>query len=66
MDIALVNPPFLYPCKEEIVLSQCIGLRTLSSLLKEAGHNVQFVDALRDGLSNVQKYANGYLVGDVY
>ena len=63
MKIALINPPFLFPVRDEMVLSQCIGLRSLSSVLKRGGHEVVFVDALMLGFSNVRRYANGYVVG---
>lgn len=63
MKIALINPPFLFPVTDEFAFSQCIGLRTLSSVLKTEGHEVYFVDALIHGFSNARRYANGYVVG---
>ena len=64
MKISLINPPFLFPRKEEFIFSQCIGLRSLSSYLKMNGdHDVHFVDALMEGFYNVRPYANGYIVG---
>lgn len=64
MKIALVNPPFVFPSKREIVFSQCLGLRSLSSYLKEnRGHTISFIDALMLGFENVRPYANGYIVG---
>jgi anaerobic magnesium-protoporphyrin IX monomethyl ester cyclase len=64
MNVALINPPFLFPCKEEFVFSQCIGLRSLSSFLKIKGrHEVHFIDGLMLGFSDVRTYANGYMVG---
>ena len=64
MKLALINPPFLFPSKREIVFSQCLGLRSLSSYLKENGdHTIHFIDALMLGFENVKSYANGYIVG---
>ncbi len=64
MKIALINPPFLFPSKSEIVFSQCLGMRSLSSYLKSSGnHEVYFIDTLMRGFSNVKKYQNGYIVG---
>ncbi|MCE5328512.1 MAG: B12-binding domain-containing radical SAM protein [Planctomycetaceae bacterium] len=63
MKIALVNPPFLFPCRQEIVLSHCLGLRYLSASLKAAGHCVQFIDALAGGLDQVEPFAGGVLAG---
>lgn len=63
MKITLINPPFLFPVKAEIALSHCLGLRSLSSCLKQDGHEVEFLDALRLGFGNVQRYSHGYIVG---
>ncbi len=64
MKITLINPPFIFPRKEEFIFSQCLGLRSLSSFLKAEGrHEVHFIDALRFGFSNIKKYASGYIVG---
>ena len=64
MKISLINPPFLFPNKVEFVYSQAIGLRYLSSYLKiNHQHKVNFIDALMQGFTNVNRYANGYLVG---
>ncbi len=63
MRIALINPPFLFPSREEFVYSQALGLRTLSSLLKKQGHEVVFIDALLRGFRNVTPYADGFMVG---
>lgn len=64
MKITLINPPFLFPRKEEFIISQCLGLRSLSSFLKRNGdHEIHFIDALMLGFSNVRRYGNGYIVG---
>jgi radical SAM superfamily enzyme YgiQ (UPF0313 family) len=66
MKITLINPPFLYISDHKLGVSQCIGLRTISSFLKEKGHQVQFIDALMLGYDNVKNYANGFIVGLEY
>lgn len=64
MKISLINPPFLFPDKVEIVYSQSLGLRYLSSFLRTNGdHKIHFIDGLMLGFSNVKRYANGYIVG---
>jgi radical SAM superfamily enzyme YgiQ (UPF0313 family) len=64
MKIVLINPPFLFPVKNEIVHSHCLGLRYISSYLKAKGtHQVEFIDALIEGFENVREYANGYIAG---
>lgn len=64
MKITLINPPFLFPVEHEITLSHCLGLRYISSYLKTNGsHQIVFIDALNQGLSNIKKFANGYIVG---
>jgi len=63
LNITLINPPFLFPFANEVRPSQCLGLRSLSAVLKTRGHAVTFIDALREGLKNVKPYANGFIVG---
>lgn len=60
----MINPPFLFPVRNEFVFSHCLGPRYISSYLKTKGfHKVEFIDALMEGFSNVKVYANGYIVG---
>jgi anaerobic magnesium-protoporphyrin IX monomethyl ester cyclase len=63
VNVTLVNPPFLFPDKSFFVLSQCLGLRHMSSLLKQHGHSVTLVDGLYSGFHNVQPYAQGFRLG---
>jgi anaerobic magnesium-protoporphyrin IX monomethyl ester cyclase len=64
MNIALINPPFLFPEKNDFVLSQCSGLRYISSYLKKSGrHLVKYIDGLMEGFPASKRYANGHLVG---
>ncbi|RPJ62738.1 MAG: hypothetical protein EHM23_02600, partial [Acidobacteria bacterium] len=63
MSVTLINPPFLFPQREEIVRSHCTGLRILSAWLKGKGHRVHFLDALALGFDEVALFANGYRVG---
>lgn len=63
MRMTLINPPFLFPSRDEFVYSQAVGLRTLSAVLKRQGHEVVFIDALLRGFRNVTSYADGFKVG---
>lgn len=64
MKISLIYPPLVFPFKNLFVYSHCIGLRSLSSFLKMEGkHEVNFIDSLMLGFSNVKQYANGFIVG---
>jgi|TARA_B100000959_G_scaffold204818_1_gene214626 radical SAM superfamily enzyme YgiQ (UPF0313 family) len=64
LKISLINPPFLFPSKKEIVFSQCLGVRSLSAYLKQEGfHDVCIIDSLMQGFDNVKTYSNGYIVG---
>ncbi|MCE5280049.1 MAG: radical SAM protein [Planctomycetaceae bacterium] len=63
MNIALINPPFLFPCRQEIALSHCLGLRSISASLKARSHRVQFIDALAGGIDHSEPFAGGVLVG---
>lgn len=66
MKIALINPPYLFPSKSQCVFSHCLGLRSMSSFLKEHGHEVVFIDALIQGFSHIKKYTGGFQVGLSY
>ena len=63
MKVTLINPPFLFPHNRTLSPSQCIGLRSLSGILKKNGHTVSIVDGLSEGLKNVKPYANGFIAG---
>lgn len=63
MKIALINPPGLFSSARQIAPSQCLGLRSISAVLKSRGHEVCFIDALMLGFSNIRPYANGQVVG---
>jgi len=64
MKVTLINPPFLFPAKDEIIQSHCLGIRYLSAFLKnKGGHQVVLVDALKIGIRNVHPYTGGYIVG---
>lgn len=63
MKIVLINPPFLFHHNRPVGPSQCLGLRSLSAVLKKQGHSVSIIDALSDGLTNVRPYANGFIFG---
>ena len=64
--ITLINPPFLFPVRFDIVYSHCIGLRTMSALLKRKGHTVFFIDALMKGFDQINSFNSAWLVGAGY
>jgi len=62
--VCLVNPPFLFPRQREAAISHCLGLRSISSYLKErGGHEVTLVDLLLEGFERVVPDRSGVLVG---
>lgn len=64
MKITLIYPPCIFPDKDRIVYSHCLGLRGLSSFLKQDNkHQVAFIDALMLGFDNVKPYAGGFIAG---
>lgn len=63
MKNVLINPPFLFPQNRFLSPSQCLGLRSLSGMLKKYGHTVSIIDGFSEGLKNVKPYANGFIAG---
>lgn len=63
MQITLINPPFLFPDPHEAVYSHLIGLRSISGVLKRAGHTVTLIDALMLGFHRHAEYSGGVIVG---
>jgi radical SAM superfamily enzyme YgiQ (UPF0313 family) len=63
MKTVLINPPFIFPYRKDRVLSHCLGLRYISSFLKQGGHEVVLIDALKLGFDQISDYGTGVLVG---
>lgn len=63
MKIVLVNPPFIFPYRKDRILSHCLGLRYISSYLKLAGHEVTFIDALKEGFDTVRPVGRSVVTG---
>lgn len=61
MKVTLINPPFLFSSKSEIIHFQCLGILYLASYLNEKNHEVQIIDALEKGKNNIIKYEKGIL-----
>jgi len=62
MNITLINPPFTFIRKSDIVFSQCLGILYIGAYLKEkGGHMVTIIDALFSGKDNVVPLENGSL-----
>ena len=65
MNFSLIIPPFLCTVEQnhEFFTSKCMGVRGLSSFLKDKGHNVQLIDAFMEGYFQSRKFVNGFVVG---
>ncbi len=64
MRVCLVNPPFLFPHRKSIAQSHCLGIRSLSSYLRDNGPNqVHMIDALFLGRARVVEHGSTILVG---
>jgi len=63
MKIVLVNPPFVFPHRKDRILSHCLGLRYISSYLKQGGHEVLLLDALKEGFNTVRPFGASVVVG---
>lgn len=64
MHVTLINPSWIFPSRNSVVISQCLGLRYLSATLKARGvQEITFLDALMLGFSEIKPYAQGLEVG---
>jgi len=61
MSLTLINPPFIFKQKDEIVPSNCIGLLTIASYIRSKGHDVTIIDALAEGLRDIKPLPSGLL-----
>lgn len=60
MHITLINPPFTFIRKSDIVFSQCLGILYIGAYLKENGrHRVTIIDALSEGCNNIFSLKDG-------
>ena len=61
MKVLLINLPFLFERKSDIILSHCLGILQIASFLKAKGHDVSILDALEKGYNNHEKYGEKYI-----
>jgi hypothetical protein len=59
MNIVLINPPYIFSKRSDIVFPQCLGLLYIAvSLIKEK-HSVVVIDSLWEGRDNITSFADG-------
>jgi len=63
MKILLLNLPFIFERKSDIILSHCLGIFQIASFLRENNFKVTILDALQEGFGRSEKYNNYYRVG---
>ena len=63
MKILLLNLPFIFEKKSDIVLSHCLGILQIASYLRENNCEVSILDALQEGFDKSEKYNNFYRIG---
>lgn len=63
MKILLLNLPFIFEKKSDIVLSHCLGILQIASYLRENNYDISIIDALQEGFDKFEKYNNCYRVG---
>lgn len=60
MKVLLLNLPFIFEKKSDMILSHCLGILQIAGYLRENNHEVKVVDALQEGFSRQVKYENSY------
>lgn len=63
MKILLLNLPFIFEKKSDVVLSHCLGILQIASYLREHHCSVSILDALQEGYDISEKYNNYYRIG---
>ncbi|MBU1062084.1 MAG: B12-binding domain-containing radical SAM protein [Candidatus Omnitrophica bacterium] len=58
--IVLINPPWYFEHPRDIILSQNLGIGYLCSYLQKHGHMVSVIDALAEGVGNINKVRGSY------
>ena len=59
MHLTLINPPFTFLRRDDIVFPQCLGILYLASVARMHGHQVTVVDALRQGSNSSVRMPDG-------
>lgn len=60
MNVLLINLPFIFEKKSEVILSHCLGIFQIASFLREHDCEVSILDALQEGIDKSEKYNNNY------
>jgi len=63
MKILLLNLPFIFEKKSDVILSHCLGILQIASYLRENNCNASILDALQEGFDKSEKYNNQYRIG---
>lgn len=63
MKILLLNLPFIFEKKSEVVLSHCLGILQIASYLRDNNCAVSILDALQEGINKSERYNNYYRIG---
>jgi len=59
MNIVLINPPYIFLKRSDIVFPQCLGLLYISASLIKDKHSVVVIDSLWEGRNNIISYVDG-------
>ena len=59
MNIVLINPPYIFSKRSDIVFPQCLGLLYISASLIKDKHSVVVIDSLWEGRNNIISFADG-------
>jgi magnesium-protoporphyrin IX monomethyl ester (oxidative) cyclase len=59
MNIVLINPPYIFSKRSDIVFPQCLGLLYISASLIKDEHSVVVIDSLWEGRNNITALADG-------
>jgi len=59
MNIVLINPPYVFSKRSDIVFPQCLGLLYISASLIKDKHHVVVIDSLWEGRNNIASFADG-------
>jgi len=59
MNIVLINPPYIFSKRSDIVFPQCLGLLYISASLIKDKHSVVVIDSLWEGRDNITSFADG-------
>ena len=59
MNIVLINPPYFFSKRSDIVFHQCLGLLYISASLIKNKNSVVVIDSLWEGRNNLTSFADG-------